>query len=498
VSRPATRPLALLLALVACDGATHAANTFQRAAATDVLALGEPVVVVASDLTRHEGTLASLSADSVTIRDDRQRPKTLARADVLAVLFPSSDTPGDRVAPSPWGTSGDPRTPDARRVDYALQGELLTTDGQVMRGRLAPGEAPTDHLLWDGPPFGRRAIALERVSSLRPGPGSIPREPGTPTSDIVVFKNGDRAPMFIEAIRVDPPREAEDADAGVRDRAAQPIRVPRRGAPNAPQRRPQNAEPVVTRGTVTGDASGTPRQVPLERVQSLLFANPAAEPAGSPRVWLSDGTVVDVGDVRTLIATKAAPGAPARQGTREGVRETSQVQILDDAGATAAVVPLRAIRAIAFDTRGLVPLAQCDSRWAARSPDQWGWTPPVRVDDATGAALEVRDVVLPGPMVATFALPAGSRVIAGEVVLPEASHAFGTLVATLTLVDGAGRETPVARADLSGTTPRSWVSAAVPSDAAEPVTLRVDVDPLADGAIQDVLVLREFLVRVSR
>jgi len=295
--------------------------------------------------------------------------------------------------------------------------------------------------------------------------------------------------------------------------------------------RARGAMQGVTRGTIHAEVQGKSTEIPLERVQWIGFANPAAKPARSPRLWLADSTVVSVGKVTlevpgALIAARAdgasiqeraaqmaaANEAVTRPGMANQFRVPTLVLVAEES--VTGRVALRDCVAIAFDASAVVPLSASTvetSKFTLADEDGTGssssWISPVWVDTAVHVPLDARDLVLPGPMTARFSLPSDATHIGGEVVLPASSRAYGSCRVTLWIDDvgseGAGATTKIGEGMLNAQSTSFRVAAALPAAAKGKNgtdfarVLRVTLDPLEDGAIQDSAVLRRFLVKVA-
>ncbi len=551
---------------------------------------GELVVVITSTMEAEQGVLTMIADGKVFVRDSRERLVQYEQKDVVAIFFGVDVTGGSAVRgeaqrlsgasafglgfgtgnvgrPGFGGASTRLDQTVSARAPFAgaeMAGVLITADGQRLRGRLASNDgtaAGEESIVWDGPPFGARMFAIEALRALRPGVGGLPVMDPAAKMDVIAFKNGDRAPTFIESIVADDLAEGGSgggAGGGAGGaalpganqnlpRQVQPgqlnqrVRVPNaRGGRIVGDMRARGAMQGVTRGTIHAEVQGKSTEIPLERVQWIGFANPAARPARSPRLWLADSTVVSVGKVTlevpgALIAARAggasvqeraAQSAAANEAaTRPGMANQFRVPtlVLVAEESVTGRVALRDCVAIAFDASAVVPLSASTvetSKFTLANEDGTGsssssssssssnsWISPVWVDTAVHVPLDARDLVLPGPMTARFSLPSDATHIGGEVVLPASSRAYGSCRVTLWIDDvesgAAGATTKIGEGMLNAQSTSFRVAAALPAtakgknDTDFARVLRVTLDPLEDGAIQDSAVLRRFLVKVA-
>lgn len=236
----------------------------------------EPAPFVLLDQTLHENVidLTGIRGEDLVYRDEAGRTQTVRLANTAALLpawwsprskptdaFSSSVAPIKKAAPS--------------------FGVIELVDGQRLGVRLSPDASPDpDAIFWESSLFGRLAVKLDSVRRVRVGstpsapvgddssPGttrpSLPIFPADPKSDIVVLLNGDRLTGFVE--RIGP--------------------------------------------TIAIESGGTLIETPSKQVAEVRLVNPARPPSGS-RLWLTDGTVVDV----ARFLSDGAPAASAAPST---------------------------------------------------------------------------------------------------------------------------------------------------------------------------------------
>ncbi len=386
------------------------------AAATAAALLVAPLAAAADDFLvfLRDGRVRQLtvtSFDTLAIRyEDLGRDGVLLVTDVLAIVQ-GRDGELARVA----------REPILRRT----RGMLELRTGERIPG-LVGGEPPSspDRLRWIATPLGDREVSLEDVARIVP---IVERDPGPVElgeGDRVVLTNGDRLDGFVDSVAT---------------------RV------------------TVFRETERGEE---PIDVPIERVAAIRLVAGSAPP-GERRVWLSDGTVVDVETMR------AAPtGELFVDGERVG-RDLLPLSIDD-------------VAAVLFDTRGLRPLASTELERVAPLVDDPAGGLRYRVEPPRplhpNAAAGLGTLELTGPMTATWVMPEGARRFSATAVLPAVARTWGDL--ELVVLDG--REERL-RTRIDGLNPVAEID--VPLSAAERrLTLRLE--PGRYGPVMDRIELR--------
>ena len=251
-------------------------------------------------------------------------------------------------------------------VPLPLPGELRLVDGQRFPGDLVGGAADAERVLWALPGLERVEFQIERVSAfVRPRPANSPELVRGPVDqDVLLLTNGDRLSGFLARMNGVARLEPDDGD---------------------------------------------PIEVELGRIVGAVLAN-RARPASGVRVWLDDGTVANV--------SRLELGAGGRLG------------LAIEAGVSGSF-EFSSLRAVVFDGSRLAALATlAPERWSPTGERRWA--PPVRElrpPAARGALavvpLDAPDLLLPGPMSVSYALPSGVRRIAAVVRLDDASPPWG-------------------------------------------------------------------------
>lgn len=364
----------------------------------------------------------------VFLRDGRVRQLTVTSFDTRSIQYEDLGQPGiltvAEVLAIVQGRDGElariARAPILRRT----RGMLELRTGERIPGLVGgePGSSP-DRLRWIASPLGDREVALEDVARIVP---IVERDPGPvelAEGDRVVLTNGDRLDGFVDSVgtRVTVFRETSDGE-----------------------------EPI---------------EVPIERVAAIRLVTGSAPP-GDRRVWLGDGTVIDVETMRA---------APTGELFIDGER----------VGADLLPLSLDDVAAVLFDTRGLQPLASAELERVARLDDaaaglRYRVQPPRPLDPDAAAGLG--SLELTGPMTATWVMPEGARRFAATAVLPAVARTWGDL--ELVVLDG--REERL-RTRIDGLHPVAEID--VPLSAAERrLTLRLE--PGRYGPVMDRLELR--------
>lgn len=484
---------------------TFTACTALFAAGTAFAWDGAPITYINAQLELREGTLLELNQSIARIRDTDSRERQIPFDQLAAIIFEDADTATE--------TSTGPRA-----TTPVAQGMIITTDRQRLRGKPIEGDPGAESLLWDGPPFGPRVFPLESLLTFRPGSGSEVPVPNRVDTDIIIFKNADRAPTFVESIiatRPEPVAEPDPADnAAPRDPAA--WRRTRRVDRNAASQRRTVA---LISGVVRAEVQNRPTDIPLERIQAITFANPPERPKPLPRAWLSDSTVIATSTISLDVPRTLGNAAPRRLGDSAIQLETpaerptlvltipqsgpgsqrlaSAIQPTPDA---AGRVPLRSVEAIAIDVSRLVPLSACQIRSEPIANTTRRWTPPAQVaqaDAGSPAPLDALDITLPGPMQIVVDLPATATHVGGIVTLPLSARPLASCRARVAIIDPSSTVHEILSVNLSAQNPSHPISAAMPRDASGPFQLRISLEPTDDGPIQDSIVLRRFLVLVE-
>lgn len=211
------------------------------------------------------------------------------------------------------------------------------------------------------------------------------------------------------------------------------------------------------------EVDGETIAIPLDRISEATLANPPSPMSGMV-VWLDDGSVAVVASLETRLDESVSIRLPDGQ---------------------SALVPLEAVRAVAFDAGRLRPLAT-QSLVSQRAIGERGVFDPVRVLASSYAPsdLNAPDIEFPGPMETVWALPAGAVRLAGVAELPLEALPWGDCELVI-----AQNGAEILRERLSQERTRLEFSLPV-----EPGDLRIAIEPGAYGPISDRVVLRRPLV----
>jgi len=370
----------------------------------------------------------------VAYLDDKNAPQSRPAAG-LAAIAPADWLAGSRE-PAPAGAD--------QAGPSVAPGWIELTDGQRLVGRPAAAGGSgggKDQVGWEHERFGTVWVDLDKVSSLRmPGADKRVAPPAAAQgADLVVLANGDRMEGFIEKF--------EGTGGNL----------------------------VIDSGT-RGGSQPRHTSVPSDEVALVLLSNPRKAPAPGMRVWLTDGSIVNLESVQSDAA--------------KGRLTLTARSLSTGAGQGAASIELAELLALTTDSSALTSLASLPPtrQWPIgdrRRGDSVEIGPP----GPLGAA----DIVLPGPMGVEWRLPAGSRRIAGQAVLEERSWTWGDCVVTVSVVRDGRDPVELARARVNASRPVLDFNAELPATATDD-RLRISVDPGEHGPIQDRIVLRRTLI----
>jgi hypothetical protein len=379
------------------------------------LALGAPLVVAQADsrvlydrnLQPRIVELIGLDGLSLRFRDEFDVTRSLPLSSVAAILPVRAGEAGAASAPGGW---------------------VELVDGQRFPGRLAPTSPDDDAVAWMHDAFGPMQLPLEEVAfvSLR-GEGRTAIEAvrsGVRADDVLMLTNGDRLTGFLVA--VDAEIEFESEQAG-------------------------------------------PVALGIDRVAWFALAA-SPEPLEGLVVWLSDGAVARVADMRSPDDGRIELRLPS---------------------AASSVFKIEEIEAIVFDASRLQPLASV-------LPDEQSpigrrrLIEPLRLagDGATPDAGPgvAPDLELPGPMRIDWTLPRDASRFSALVEMPADSFPWGDCEVVFE-IDGVEQ----ARVRLNEEQPSREIAIDLGGE-----TLTVRVEPGAYGPVKDTVVLRRPLLLLGR
>lgn len=305
------------------------------------------------------------------------------------------------------------------------EGVLWLTDGQRFPGEALSGSrAAAGVFVWNQSTWlGRLEVPLDRIASVVLVPGAA--LPAPARGDVLALANGDRIEGFIESL----------------------------------------GDPVEIR--VGEGAEAQLLDVPLDRVTALRVVTPRRQPAGR-RLWLRDGTVVDVDRVRV-----ADDGVVRLEGL-PFIGESQPKQL-----------NLSALVAILFDHRTLVPFTSLELLDRSAPATRYAVPEPEALDES--APLGLARVALRGPLSVRYRLPAARVFFTAEARLPETARAWSDC--DLVVRDD---DTEVLRVHLDAAHPVAAVDVALTG-----ATLQIQITEGRNGPIQDTVILHRAMLLVE-
>ena len=306
-----------------------------------------------------------------------------------------------------------------------VQGWLRLADGQRFPGQAMSGAPVADGVfVWSQSSWlGRMHVPLDRVASVTLSGGATVPSPGE--ADVLVLANGDR----VEGV------------------------VPALGDP-------------ISLEVSNDDGDRTVFDLPLGRVRAVRMVTPEQKPIGN-RLWLIDGTIVDV--QRVMLGD-------------DGFYRLEGVPF---AGEAPGRIGLDTVAAVLFDPNALVGFSSLVPRRVEGPPTRYVVPPPVALDDH--APLSLSRVEFRGPVTAHYVLPAGATYFAAEAQLPETARAWGDC---LLKVRNGDREVFSER--LNAETPTASIGVRLTGS-----TLTIEVAEGSAGPIQNRVILLRGLILVE-
>lgn len=302
------------------------------------------------------------------------------------------------------------------RIESARKGMLQLADGQRLPGEAVSAAADDDVLVWNHALLGRVQVPLNDIDWVVFSGALRPPEPGQ--ADVVVLANGDRLEGFITRL----------------------------------------GDPLVME--VAHEGQTTTVEAPLDRVVAARMVAKPQPPSGQ-RVWLTDGTVLDV--------------------ARFEVSDDRVVRLVDPQllpGSRTHTKELGGIAAVQFDGAGLTPLAELTPR-RIEAPATRRLVPPPQRLGGDSPPLGLSDIRLTGPATVHYALPRAGMRFAAEVTLPPAARRWGDC--ELIVLDD---DREAARIHVNGAQPTATIN--VPLRGSH---LTLQLAEGANGPVQDQLIL---------
>jgi hypothetical protein len=307
------------------------------------------------------------------------------------------------------------------------QGWLRLSDGQRFPGQALSG-APAEEgvLVWiQSSWLGRMEVPLERIESVTFVGGSSVPAPGD--ADVLMLVNGDRLEGIVTGL-------------------GDPVTVE---VLNGDETEPQTIE------------------LPLDRVVAVRMVTPSQNPRGQ-RLWLVDGTVVDVDDVMLgddgLFRLEGLPFVADGQARRIEMNAVTGLRFAE--GALVPLSTLTPARVEGPDTRYVVP-------------------EPTVLDDF--APLGLGRVEFRGPLSVQYLLPEDAVYLSADASLPQSARTWGDCELIIRQ-DGRRLLAETLNAE------RPEVSIGVPLNGSQ---LTVEVTEGAGGPVQDRVVFLRALVLVE-
>ncbi len=299
-------------------------------------------------------------------------------------------------------------------------GLLRLADGQRFPGQAFSGASGADGVLvWDQSSWlGRMEVPLQRIESVVFTQGaSIPR---MGDGDRLLLANGDRLEGLVTAL----------------------------------------GDPILLE--VAEDGRRT-IQIPLDRAAAVRMVTPRQTPSGR-RLWLIDGTIIDVSAVEVGDDVLRPGGLPfvSQQPTKP--------------------LSISSLVAVLFDTEGLVPFAALDPVSLKGPPTRYVVPRPEPLDDL--APLGLARVLLKGPISIRYELPSAPSYLMAEARLPPEARTWGDCEL---LIRDEGRV--VFRARLNGDTPVVSIGVTIHG-----TQLEIEIAEGAHGPIYDHVVLHRAMV----
>jgi hypothetical protein len=308
-----------------------------------------------------------------------------------------------------------------------MRGWLRLADGQRFPGQALSGSRPDEGVLvWiQSSWLGRMEVPLDRIESVTFVGGAALPAPGD--ADTLRLANGDCLEGLVTAL----------------------------GDP-------------ITVEVFDGEGAG-PRTVelPLDRVVGVRMVTPPRRPEGR-RLWLVDGTVVDVGEV--MLGDDGFFRL-------EGLPLVAEEEV--------GRIEMEAVAGVQFDARGLVPFAAIAPVRVEGPPTRYTVPAPSVVDEF--APLGLGRVEFRGPVSVQYLLPPGSSYLSAEAALPVQARSWGDCELVIREDDEQ-----IFTARLNAERPAASIGVGLNGS-----QLTVEITEGAGGPVQDQVVLLRAMVLVE-
>ncbi len=231
--------------------------------------------------------------------------------------------------------------PEIKIRSRGIRGLLILSSGQRFPGKALSGAASNnDVFVWNHARFGRIEVPLDRVRTVLLTADAKPSSSGS--ADLVVLRNGDEVGGFVSAL----------------------------------------GNPLII-DDISNEDQEVSTEISLDSVASVNIVTPNRKPTGQ-RIWLSDGTVLDVKHV--LIGD-------------DGIVQLIRPDMIGGE----FQLPLSSIAAIMFDSSSMTPFASLSAMQVKGPSTRYVVKHPMVLDESSPLGLS--RVELRGPLSVSYALP---------------------------------------------------------------------------------------------
>ncbi len=313
---------------------------------------------------------------------------------------------------------------DRARQKFTDRGLLVLADGQQFPGEaISGGKSGGQALVWSHKLFGRIEVPLGLVRSVNFIGTDTP--PPAHAMDVLELTNGDRVEGVVLSL----------------------------------------GDPVTLS---IGGSAGRQTTQPLARVASVSLVSPR-RPITGKRVWLKDGTIVDVSQLRLGHDGRLRLTVPS------DVFETSQLDL-----------NMNEMRAALFDATGVIPLALLTPTSVDGPRTRYELPRPKAIDPA--APIGLSPIQISGPLTLRYELPGGSAHFVADAALPASHRAWGDF--ELVILDD---DREVLRSRLNRNHPAESIRLRL---VGSELTIRIEEG--ANGPLQDTVVLQHAMLLEAR